>query len=135
MAPSIMQQQQHALRFGPSFSCLTFTVYCSFWFVNFRSFIFSQLLYSAPLDPVVGRTITRLGCSLPGNCYRGCRGGRRARARASVYKHCDVISSSYNEPQPIPTTVGSIISPGPCPAVTPSRSTSYNFMCTQRYHL
>ena len=34
--------QWHVLRFGPLFSCLTFSVYCSFWSVNFRSFIFSQ---------------------------------------------------------------------------------------------
>ena len=57
------------------------------------------------LDPALRRTITRLGCALPANCYRGCREGRRVGARASVYKHCDVITSSYNEPQPIPTVI------------------------------
>lgn len=34
-----------------------------------------------------------------------CRAGRRVRARASVYKHCDAISWSYSEQRPIPTVI------------------------------
>ena len=87
------------------FAAFCVVLLCGLCTMLSRDVILSLRFYSAPLDPVVRRTITRLGCALPANCYRGCRGGRRVRARASVYKHCDVISPSYSEPQPIPTVI------------------------------